>query len=115
MLSVQTKTMGAATLVAATVSGSSGAYGGRSRVPVWSRWASWPSWPSCNAYLLPLPILSDPSTQTLPLGVARFSSWHAQDTAGVLAFTSIAMIPALVFFLAVQNRIVDGLQGAVKG
>jgi raffinose/stachyose/melibiose transport system permease protein len=70
---------------------------------------------SWNSYLLPLLILSDPATQTLPLGVASFSSEHAQDTAGVLAFTSLAMIPALVFFLAVQNRIVNGLQGAVKG
>lgn len=70
---------------------------------------------SWNAYLLPLLVLNDPTAQTLPLGVATFSSEHAQDTAGVLAFTSLAMIPALVFFLAMQKRIVNGLQGAVKG
>jgi raffinose/stachyose/melibiose transport system permease protein len=70
---------------------------------------------SWNSYLLPLLILNDPATQTLPLGVAAFSSEHAQDTAGVLAFTSLAMIPALVFFLAMEKRIVNGLQGAVKG
>ena len=70
---------------------------------------------SWNSYLLPLLILSDPASQTLPLGVASFSSQYAQDTAGVLAFTSIAMIPALVFFLAMEKRIVNGLQGAVKG
>lgn len=70
---------------------------------------------SWNAYLLPLLVLNDPAAQTLPLGVATFSSEHAQDTAGVLAFTSLAMIPALVFFLAMQKRIVNGLQGAVKG
>jgi NADH-quinone oxidoreductase subunit M len=34
---------------------------------------------------------------------------------GVFAFTTLAMIPALVFFLAMQKRIVNGLQGAVKG
>ena len=33
----------------------------------------------------------------------------------MFAFTSLAMIPALVFFLAEQKRIVSGLQGAVKG
>jgi raffinose/stachyose/melibiose transport system permease protein len=70
---------------------------------------------SWNAYLLPLLILNDPASQTLPLGVAGFSSEHAQDTAGILAFTSLAMIPALVFFLAMEKRIVNGLQGAVKG
>lgn len=70
---------------------------------------------SWNAYLLPLLILNDPTAQTLPLGVATFSSEHSQNTAGVLAFTSLAMIPALVFFLAMEKRIVGGLQGAVKG
>jgi raffinose/stachyose/melibiose transport system permease protein len=69
---------------------------------------------SWNAYLLPLLLLQG-NMKTLPLGVADFSSEHASDTAGVFAFTSLAMIPALVFFLAMQKRIVNGLQGAVKG
>ncbi len=69
---------------------------------------------SWNAYLLPLLLLQD-DLRTLPLGVADYSSEHSADTAGVLAFTTIAMIPALVLFLAMQRRIVSGLQGAVKG
>jgi raffinose/stachyose/melibiose transport system permease protein len=69
---------------------------------------------SWNAYLLPLLLLQG-DLKTLPLGVADFSSEHASDMAGVFAFTSLAMIPALVFFLAMQKRIVNGLQGAVKG
>ena len=69
---------------------------------------------SWNAYLLPLLLLQD-DMRTLPLGVADYSSEHSSDTAGVLAFTTLAMIPALVMFLAMQRRIVSGLQGAVKG
>jgi raffinose/stachyose/melibiose transport system permease protein len=69
---------------------------------------------SWNAYLLPLLLLQD-DMRTLPLGVADYSTEHSADTAGVLAFTTIAMIPALVLFLAMQRRIVSGLQGAVKG
>ncbi|MFC8600415.1 MULTISPECIES: carbohydrate ABC transporter permease [unclassified Isoptericola] len=69
---------------------------------------------SWNAYLLPLLLLQG-DMRTLPLGVADFSSEHSADTAGVFAFTTLAMIPALVFFLAMQKRIVNGLQGAVKG
>lgn len=69
---------------------------------------------SWNAYLLPLLLLQG-DMKTLPLGVADFSSQYSSDTAGVFAFTSLAMIPALVFFLAMQKRIVNGLQGAVKG
>lgn len=69
---------------------------------------------SWNSYLLPLLLLQG-DMKTLPLGVADFSSEHSADTAGVFAFTTLAMIPALVFFLTMQKRIVNGLQGAVKG
>lgn len=69
---------------------------------------------SWNAYLLPLLLLQG-EMRTLPLGVADFSTEHSADTAGVLAFTTLSMIPALVLFLALQRRIVSGLQGAVKG
>jgi len=69
---------------------------------------------SWNSYLLPLLLLQS-DMKTLPLGVADFSSEHSADTAGVFAFTTLAMIPALIFFLAMQKRIVNGLQGAVKG
>ena len=70
---------------------------------------------SWNSYLLPLFILSDESTYTLPLGVQAFSTQYSVDTAQVLAFTSLAMLPALLFFLVFQRRIVGGLTGAVKG
>src|SRR3546814_15250965 len=69
---------------------------------------------SWNAYLLPLLLLQD-DMRTLPLGVADYSTEHSADTAGVLAFTTLAMIPALLLFLTMQRRIVSGLQGAVKG
>jgi raffinose/stachyose/melibiose transport system permease protein len=70
---------------------------------------------SWNAYLLPLLILGSPKTATLPLGVQYFSTAYSQDTAAVLAFTSLAMLPALLFFTIAQRRIVGGLTGAVKG
>lgn len=70
---------------------------------------------SWNAYLLPLLILGSPKTATLPLGVQYFATAYSQDTAAVLAFTSIAMLPALIFFSIAQRRIVSGLSGAVKG
>lgn len=69
---------------------------------------------SWNSYMLPLLLLQG-DMRTLPLGVADFSSEHAADTAGVFAFTTLSMIPALIFFLAMQKKIVGGLQGAVKG
>lgn len=70
---------------------------------------------SWNAYLLPLLLLRNDSIKTLPLGVADFSTRYATDMVGVFAYTSLAMVPALLFFLSLQNKIVNGLQGAVKG
>ncbi|BBH68445.1 sugar ABC transporter permease [Actinoplanes sp. OR16] len=70
---------------------------------------------SWNSYLLPLFILNDQDGFTLPLGVQAFSSQYSVDTAKVLAFTSLSMIPALVFFSLFERRIVGGLTGAVKG
>ena len=70
---------------------------------------------SWNAYLLPLLVLGSPDSYTLPLGTANFSTQYTSDTAAILAFTSLAMIPALVFFLLAERRIVGGLSGAVKG
>ena len=70
---------------------------------------------SWNSYLLPLFLLNDNANFTLPLGVQAFSSQYSVDTAKVLAFTSLSMIPALAFFSLFERRIVGGLQGAVKG
>ncbi|MET7808313.1 carbohydrate ABC transporter permease [Micromonospora chersina] len=70
---------------------------------------------SWNAFLLPLLVLGDVNLHTLPLGVQNFSSQFSTDTAGVLAFTSLAMLPALFFFTLAEKQIVGGLQGAVKG
>ncbi|TQL48795.1 carbohydrate ABC transporter membrane protein 2 (CUT1 family) [Homoserinimonas aerilata] len=74
---------------------------------------------SWNGYLLPLLVMAaggmPQDLWTLPLGVQQFSTQYSQDTGAVLAYTSLAMIPALAFFLIAEKRIVSGLAGAVKG
>ena len=71
---------------------------------------------SWNAYLLPLLLLTGPqSGMTLPLGVTAFQGQYSSATTLIMAYTSLAMLPALVFFLMMERRIVDGLTGAVKG
>ncbi|KTR95779.1 thiamine ABC transporter ATP-binding protein [Microbacterium testaceum] len=70
---------------------------------------------SWNSYMLPLFILNNEATYTLPLGTQAFASQYSVDTARVLAFTSLSMIPALLFFSVFERRIVGGLTGAVKG
>lgn len=70
---------------------------------------------SWNAYLLPLLIVQGTDWSTLPLGVAAFQSDYSQDTALILAFLSLAMLPAILFFTLMERKIVSGLSGAVKG
>jgi raffinose/stachyose/melibiose transport system permease protein len=69
-----------------------------------------------NAFFLPLVILNGADQWTLPLGVMNFSTEYSSDRARVLAYTVVAMIPALVFYAFAERNIVSGLTGgSVKG
>jgi raffinose/stachyose/melibiose transport system permease protein len=71
---------------------------------------------SWNQFLLPLVIISDQANWTLPLGVSNFSTQYSSDTARILAYTSLSLVPALVFYLFAERQLVGGLtSGAVKG
>ena len=71
---------------------------------------------SWNGFMLPLYILNDPNSATLPLAIRNLTSGRfSSDTAGMLAATSLAMLPAIGFFSLFERRIVGGLTGAVKG
>jgi raffinose/stachyose/melibiose transport system permease protein len=71
---------------------------------------------SWNAFLLPLLILGGTDSWTLPLGVMNFSQQYSQDLARILAFTSLSMVPALLFYVFAERQLIGGLtQGAVKG
>jgi raffinose/stachyose/melibiose transport system permease protein len=70
---------------------------------------------SWNFYLLPLVVFNDMAHFTLPLGVAAFQSQYTQDTARILAFTALSMVPSLAVFVFAERRIVGGLTGAIKG
>jgi raffinose/stachyose/melibiose transport system permease protein len=70
---------------------------------------------SWNAFLLPLLVLTDPVTVTLPIGVNNISTQYSTDTARVLAYTTLSMVPALIFYLIAERQIIGGLTaGAVK-
>jgi raffinose/stachyose/melibiose transport system permease protein len=71
---------------------------------------------SWNAFLLPLLVLRTGEQWTLPLGVMNFSDRYTADHALVLAFTTLPMVPALIFYVIAERQIVGGLtSGAVKG
>jgi raffinose/stachyose/melibiose transport system permease protein len=70
---------------------------------------------SWNAFLLPLLVFQGAEQWTLPLGVMNFSTEHTSDWARILAFTTLSMIPAIVFYAVAERQIVSGLTaGSVK-
>lgn len=70
---------------------------------------------SWKAFFLPLLVLIEDAQHTLPIGVNNISTQYSTDFAIVLAYTSLAMIPALIFYAIAERQIISGLTaGAVK-
>jgi raffinose/stachyose/melibiose transport system permease protein len=71
---------------------------------------------SWNSFLLPLIVLNSDGRYTWPLGIMQFQGEYASDWPRILAYLTLTIIPAVVFFLAAQRYIISGLTGgAVKG
>ncbi|HYI24586.1 MAG TPA: carbohydrate ABC transporter permease [Thermomicrobiales bacterium] len=71
---------------------------------------------SWNNFFLPLVILNSERLYTLPLGVQQFQGEFMTDWAKVLAYVSLALVPAVAFYLVAERHIVTGLTaGSVKG
>jgi raffinose/stachyose/melibiose transport system permease protein len=71
---------------------------------------------SWNNFFLPLVVLNSESKYTLPLGVQQFQGQYLTDWARVLAYVTLALVPAVVFYLFAERHLVAGLTaGSVKG
>ncbi len=71
---------------------------------------------SWNNFFLPLVVLNTDTRWTLPLGVMQYQGQFSTDWGRVLAFVSLALTPAVVFYLFCERQIIAGLtSGAVKG
>lgn len=71
---------------------------------------------SWNSFFLPLLVFNSDKLYTLPMGVMAYQGQYASQWNLVLAYLTIAMIPAVALFIAFQKYIVAGLTGgAIKG
>jgi len=71
---------------------------------------------SWNSFLLPLIALNSDANYTWPLGIMQFQGEYGSDWPKILAYLTLTIIPAVIFFLAAQRYIISGLTGgAVKG
>jgi raffinose/stachyose/melibiose transport system permease protein len=68
---------------------------------------------SWNNYLLPLIVFNDSSKWTLPLGVQQFQSQYSTDTARVLAYVTLAMVPSLLFYAVAERQLIGGLTSGI--
>jgi raffinose/stachyose/melibiose transport system permease protein len=71
---------------------------------------------SWQNFMLPLVVFNDPQWWTLPIGVQQFQGQYAADTARILAYVVLAMVPSLAFYALAERHLIGGLtSGATKG
>jgi len=71
---------------------------------------------SWNQFILPLLVLSDTSSFTIPLGVMQYQGQYASGWNQIMAFMSLSILPIAIFYFALQRYVIEGLtSGAVKG
>lgn len=69
-----------------------------------------------NEYFLPLVVLNDQNLWPLPLGVMQFQGQYGTDYAKIMAYVTLLIIPAIIFYLFAEKYIVTGLTGGeLKG
>lgn len=70
---------------------------------------------SWNDYLFPVILLSSPDKQTIPVGIAGWTSAYSINWGQVSAASMLTVIPVVLFFALVGRYFVQGLAaGAVK-
>lgn len=69
-----------------------------------------------NEFLYAFVFMRDQNMQTLPVWLSSFRTAFSVDWGGIMAASVIYAVPALVFFIIVQRKLVSNLTaGAVKG
>jgi raffinose/stachyose/melibiose transport system permease protein len=69
-----------------------------------------------NEYFLPLLVLNEDSLWPLPLGIMQFQGQFGTDWARVMAYVTLLIIPAVIFYIFTEKYIVTGLTGGeLKG
>lgn len=69
-----------------------------------------------NEFLFAVVFMRDQSKQTLPVWLSTFKTAFSVDWGAIMAASVVYAVPALVFFLIVQRKLVSGATaGAVKG
>lgn len=69
-----------------------------------------------NEYFLPLLVLNEDDLWPLPLGIMQFQGQFGTDWSRVMAYVTLLIIPAVIFYVITEKYIVTGLTGGeLKG
>jgi putative chitobiose transport system permease protein len=68
-----------------------------------------------NNFIWPLVVLKSEQKYPVALGLAYLQGIFGTDVRSMAAGTVIAVLPIVIFFLAMQKHFVEGMRGAVKG
>lgn len=69
-----------------------------------------------NDYFLSLLVLNDEKLWPLPLGIQQFQGQYGADWSRIMAYVTLLIIPAVIFYLFTEKYIVTGLTGGeLKG
>ena len=69
-----------------------------------------------NEYFLPLLVLNEDDLWPLPLGIMQFQGQFGTDWSRVMAYVTLLIIPAVIFYIFTEKYIVTGLTGGeLKG
>jgi raffinose/stachyose/melibiose transport system permease protein len=68
-----------------------------------------------NEFYIPLILLNDPGSQTVPIALSTLRGQHSIDVTVVNAGSLLSLIPTLVFFLIFQRTLSRGVTaGSLK-
>ncbi len=71
---------------------------------------------SWNEYFLPYLVLNDQNLWPLPVGIQQFQGQYGSDLARIMAYVTLLIIPAVLFYIVTEKYIVTGLTGGeLKG
>ncbi|MET8249377.1 carbohydrate ABC transporter permease [Streptomyces sp. NPDC005202] len=68
-----------------------------------------------NNFIWPLVVLKSDDKYPISLGLAYLQGIFGDDVRSLAAGTVMAILPIVVFFIAMQKHFIDGMKGAVKG
>lgn len=69
-----------------------------------------------NEYFLPLLVLNEDALWPLPLGIMQFQGQFGTDWSRVMAYVTLLIVPAVIFYIFTEKYIVTGLTGGeLKG